>query len=84
MFVFNKYSATAYQVERCTNKAVFYEKTARYEAFIRDAIKTIKKGHKAYLYYNYQVDDVKKYFKDQVDIIYNSKFNWWEATLKRL
>ena len=70
--------------EHVNSRNVFYEKTKSYNSFIREMINQIKSGKTAYLYFSYQVDDVKKYFRDQVDIKYNARFNWWEATLKGL
>lgn len=80
----SRYKLTSFRAEYATEKTPYIEKQQSYNTFISQAIKDIKRGKRAYLYFSYQVDDIKKYFKDQVEIKYNDKENWWEATLKRL
>lgn len=84
MVEFSRYNTSAFRVEHATPKEPFIEKQQSYNTFISQMIKDLKRGKTAYLYFNYQVDDIKKHFNNKVEITYNNKFNWWEATLKRL
>lgn len=81
MNLFNKYSPTSLRAEHCSGKQAAVVNNQHYSSFITQTIYTLERGEKAYLYYKYQVEDIKKYFQDEVEITFNSKFNWWEAIL---
>lgn len=59
----------------------FYKKSQHYDAFIRAAVRDLEKGEKVYLFYDYQVEDIKNIYGNEVTITYNKKYNWWEAVL---
>lgn len=67
--------------EKPVYREPFYEKSQHYDAFIRAAVRDLEKGNIAYLFYYYQVEDIKNIFGNKVSIKYNDKDNWWEAVL---
>ena len=48
-----------------------------YELYIRECKDKIRKGKVVYVYYNYQLEELKKEFGDKLVVNYDSKYDWW-------
>ena len=83
MKLFNKYSPSIYRAEYVSGKVATGVNNQQYGTFITQMTRELERGKRVYLYFNYQVTDIKEIYKEEVEITYNKTYNWWEAILHK-